>query len=298
MRAQSPLSGLPARIEVEREGLRIAALDWGGDGPPLLLLHPNGFCAGLFDPLAQRLRDAYRPIGVDLRGHGDSDAPASPEGFAFELLAADVVAMLDELGVDECAALGQSLGGGVATLVDRLRPGLIRALLLCEAIAFSLPEMPGGARPAGSGPGDGGNYMSAIARKRRAVWPDRKTVLESYGSRPPLDVLAPEALAAYVEWGFHERPDGQVELACPPEVEATIFEVSSHEQGAAGAWAHLAGLKARATVARGTASDLPGEWFAAQAERAGAPFLTLSGGHFFLQEDTDRAERLVREHLG
>ncbi|HEX6313101.1 MAG TPA: alpha/beta hydrolase [Acidimicrobiia bacterium] len=288
---------VPARIEVERDGLRIAALDWGGDGAPLLLLHPNGFCAGLFDPLAQRVGNTFRPVGVDLRGHGDSDAPASPEGFAFELMAADVVAVLEALGIDECVALGQSLGGGVAVLVDRLRPGVIRRLLLCEAIAFSLPDMPGGARPAGSGPGDGGNYMSAIARKRRAVWPDRETVLESYASRPPLDVLAPEALAAYVQWGFHDRADGQVELACPPEVEATIFEVSSHGQGAAGAWSHLADLRARTTVACGTGSDLPGAWFAAQAERADAPLLTIAGGHFFVQEDTGRAESLVREHL-
>jgi len=252
----------------------------------------------LFDPLAQRLRDRFRPFGIDLRGHGDSDAPGSPEGFAFELMAADVVAMFDHLGADEVVVLGQSLGGGVATLVDRLRPGVIRKLLLCEAIAFSLPEMPGGVRPAGSGPGDGGNYMSDIARKRRAVWPDRDTVLTSYASRPPLDVLAPEALAAYVRWGFHDRADGQVELACPPEVEATIFEVSSHEQGAAGAWAHLPDLRARTTVACGTDSDLPGEWFAAQADRADAPLVTLAGGHFFVQEDTARAEQLVRDHLG
>lgn len=289
---------VPGRIEVERGGLRIAGLDWGGDGMPLVLLHPNGFCAGLFDPLAQRLRDSFRPVGIDLRGHGDSDAPATPGGFAFEVMAADVVAVLDHLGVEEVVVLGQSLGGGVATIVDRLRPGMIRQLLLCEAIVFSLPEMPGGARPAGTAPGDGGNYMSAIARKRRAVWPDRETVQSSYASRPPLDALAPEALAAYVRWGFHDRSDGQVELACSPEVEATIFEVSSHEQGAADAWAHLPDVRARTTVTRGTGSDLPEEWFAAQADRVDAPLVTLEGGHFFLQEDTDRAERLVRDHLG
>ncbi|MGH9048549.1 MAG: alpha/beta fold hydrolase, partial [Acidimicrobiia bacterium] len=284
----------PSPFSIERDGLRVAGLDWGGDGPPLLLLHPNGFCAGLFDPLAQRLRDRFRPFGVDLRGHGESDAPASSEGFAFELMAADVLTVLDRLGADEVVALGQSLGGGVATLVDRLRPGVIRKLLLCEAIAFSLPDMPGGVRPPGSGPGDGGNYMSEIARKRGAVWPDRDAVLASYASRPPLDVLAPETLAAYVRWGFHDRPDGQVELACPPDVEATIFEVSSHEQGAAGAWAHLPDLRARTTVVHGTDSDLPAEWFAAQADRADAPLVTLTGGHFFLQEDTARAEQLVR----
>ncbi len=287
----------PHPFVVEHDGLRVAALDWGGDGPPLLLLHPNGFCAGLFDPLASRVGDSFRPIGIDLRGHGDTDAPPSAAGFAFELMAADVLAVLDHLGVDEVVALGQSLGGGVATLMDRLRPGVIRRLLLCEAIAFSFEDGPVRPRPAGSGPGDGGNYMAAIARKRRAVWPDRETVLESYASRPPLDALASEALAAYVQWGFHDRPDGQVELACPPDIEATIFEASSDERGAASAWRHLADLRARTTVARGTASDLPAEWFAAQADQADAPLVTLDGGHFFLQEDTGRAERLVRERL-
>jgi pimeloyl-ACP methyl ester carboxylesterase len=287
----------PEQIEIERDGLRIAALDWGGDGIPLLLLHPNGFCAGLFDPLARRLRDSFRPVGVDLRGHGGSDAPPTADGYAFELMAADVLAVLDHLGVDQMVVLGQSLGGGVAVLIDQLRPGTIRRLLLCEAIAFSYDDGPMQRRPAGSGAGDGGNYMSTIARKRRAIWPDRDAVLESYAGRPPLDVLAPEALAAYVQWGFHDRPDGQVELACPPEVEATIFEATADDRGAASAWRHLPDLRARTAVAHGTQSDLPSEWFAAQADAADAPLLTVTGGHFFLQEDTDRAARLAREHL-
>jgi pimeloyl-ACP methyl ester carboxylesterase len=287
----------PDVVAVERDGLRITALDWGGTGTPLLLLHPNGFCAGLFDPIARRVADTFRPIGIDLRGHGGSDAPSTPDGFAFELMAADVLAVLDHLGVEEIVALGQSLGAGVATLVDQLRPGAIRWLLLCEAIAFSFDGVIE-RRPVGSGPGDGGNYMAEIARKRRAVWPDRDTVLTSYASRPPLDVLAPEALAAYVQWGFHDRPDGQVELACPPEVEATIFESTADDRGAASAWRHLPDLRARTTVARGTKSDLPSEWFAAQADAADAPLLTVDGGHFFLQEDTARAEALVRDHLG
>jgi len=76
-----------------------------------------------------------------------------------------------------------------------------------------------------------------------------------------------------------------------------VFEVSSEERGARDAWAHLASLRATATVAAGTRSNLPPEWFAAQAERVGCPFVQLDGGHFFLQEDTARAERLVRERL-
>jgi pimeloyl-ACP methyl ester carboxylesterase len=275
--------------------LRIAALDWGGDGTPLLLLHPNGLCAGLFEPLALRLRDAFRPVAVDLRGHGGTDTPTTPGGFGFALMAGDVLAVLDHLEIGGAVALGQSLGGGVTVLVDELRPGLLRRMLLCEPVAFSPDAM--ASRPRGEGPGDGGNFMSQIALKRRAVWPDRDAVLASYQSRPPFDALAPESLAAYVQWGFVDRADGQVELACPPEVEATIFEVSGEVGGAPAAWRHLDAMTAPATVARGDHSELRGEWFALQAVRTHGALVTLRGGHFFLQEDTDRAERLVREHL-
>jgi len=290
----------PEQVVVERDGLRIAALDWGGEGPPLLLLHPNGFCAGFFDPLARRLTDTFRPIGVDLRGHGGSDAPPDlATGLAFAAMAGDVAAVLDRLGVGEpgsrIVGLGESLGGGVLTLVDRLRPGLFRRLMLCEAIAFDAGAL--GTREPGSGPGDGGNYMATIARKRRAVWPSRDEVRASYGARPPLNELAPEALDAYVRWGFHDRADGSVQLACAPEVEATIFEESAEAGGAADAWLHLSDLTASMVVVNGTRSNLPAEWFAAQADRIGCPHVEIDGGHFFLQEDTPRAESLVRQHL-
>jgi pimeloyl-ACP methyl ester carboxylesterase len=289
-----PADEEPRPVVVGNDGLRIAALDWGGVGPPLLLLHPNGFCAGLFDPLARRLRDTFRPVGVDLRGHGGTDEPSKVEGYAYEHMARDVLAVLDALDVQECVALGESLGGGVAVVIDRVRPGTIRNMLLCEAIAFSIGDIVPGAAAV---PGENSNYMATIARKRRAVWPDRATMIASYGSRPPLNELAPESLDAYIRWGTVERSDGQVELACRPEAEATVFEVSSEERGARDAWAHLASLRATATVAAGTRSNLPPEWFAAQAERVGCPFVQLDGGHFFLQEDTARAERLVRERL-
>ena len=286
----------PESVVVEHDGLRIAALDWGGDGEPLLLLHPTGFCAGFFDPLARRLRDRFRPVGVDLRGHGGTDAPDATHAFAYARMAEDVLAVLDHLGIERWAALGESGGGGVAILVDEARPSATRKLLLCEAIAFD-PEFFGARAAEGPGPGYGGNFMADIARKRRPVWPDRETVRASYGSRPPLNALTPEFLDAYVRWGFVDRPDGQVELACPPEAEATMFEISADEQGARAAWQHLGSLSCDAVVLAGTASNLPSDWFRAQATRANASFVAIDGGHFFLHEDLERADALVREHL-
>ena len=113
--AKSSASTDPKDIFVARDGLSIHALDWGGTGPPLLLLPPNGFCAGFFDPLAQRLRDDFRVIAVDLRGQGLTDTPQDfSSGLTFFEMAADVIAVLDELEIKQCDALGESLGGGVA----------------------------------------------------------------------------------------------------------------------------------------------------------------------------------------
>ncbi len=122
-------------------------------------------------------------------------------------------------------------------------------------------------------------------------------MIESYGAREPMNELAPDALAAYVRWGTVDRDDGQVELACPPEVEATLFEASAREGGAPLAWEHLSSLSAPAVVLAGASSWLPNEWFEDQARRAGAPFHLVDGGHFFLQENTARAVDLVERSL-
>ena len=241
--------------------------------------HPNGFCAGFFDPVAQALRDEFHPFGVDVRGHGASERPADLAACTFPNVTGDVLAVVDALGFDEIVALGHSMGGAVAILLDELRPGIVRKALLCEAIAFP----PGGLPSTATG---GPNPMSEIARTRRAVWPDRETVRASYASRPPMNVLEPDALAAYVRYGFHDRDDGQVELACAPEVEARCFEAAAEPEGALHAFSHLPKFQGSLVVACGNHSNLPGNVFAAQAEAAGAPYLPLDGSHFFPQEDT------------
>ena len=278
----------PQLLTVEHDGRTIGALDWGGEGPPVVLLHPNGFCAGDFDPLAQIIRGEYRTIGIDLRGHGTSDAPTTYEECGFAAAAGDVVAMLDSLGLEEVLILGESLGGGTGILVDQLRPGLVRRLLLCEPIAMA---------PVGGLPGSGENHMATAARRRRAVWADRATVRESYGRRPPLDVMEPAALDGYVRFGFRDRPDGQVELSCPPDVEAWFFECGTRPDGAPASFEHLASLTAAVTIVCADGTDLPAGMFEAQAARAGVELLTVHGTHFFVQEDSRRAAELVREHL-
>ena len=284
--------GDPRSFHVEHEGLRIAVLDWGGapDARPVVLLHPNGFCAGLYDPIARRLAagGAFRPIGVDLRGHGATDKPEPPGPYHYGGMAGDVIAVLDRLGLDDVDVVGGSLGGGVAIHVDRLQPGRARRLMLCEPVAFpvSADTPTGAARP-----------MVAGALRRRVVWPSRDAVIHSYGSRPPLNRLAPEALTAYVTWGTLDRADGQVELACPPPVEAAIFGGLPALRGVNEAWEHLPHVQALVVFLAGDRSFIPADRSETAARQANVPLIMVPGDHFFLHEDTDRGVALIVEHL-
>ena len=286
-------TGAPRQLHVVHDGLRIAVLDWGGaaGARPVVLLHPNGFCAGLFDPIARRLsaNGCYRPIGIDLRGHGGTDKPEPPEPYRYEGMAGDVLAALDELGLDDVDIVGGSLGGGVAVHVDRQQPGRARRLVLCEPIAIPIKAdaLAGEAHP-----------MAAAALRRKVVWPSREAMIHSYGPRPPLDQLAPEALAAYIAWGTVDRRDGQVELACPPPVEAAIFSGRPALAGVQAAWEHLPELTASVALLAGAISSIPVSRFEAAAAAAGVPLEIVDGGHFFLHEDTARGVAIIEGHLG
>ena len=283
---------------MERDGLRIAYLDWGDPSSdvavdPLIVLHPNGFCAGVFDPLARRLGDRFRVVGVDLRGHGASETGTVPALLGNDAMALDVLAVADELEVDHFHLLGVSLGGGVAIEVASAAPERVRALMLCEAIAIDSTAR----EQQHFSFGDGEHPLAVGARRRRAVWPDRATIVESYGARPPLAAMAPEALAAYVRWGFVDRPDGQVELACAPETEAAVFD-SGDRHGPTHTFERLVDIVCPVSVLAGTDTDLARTWFGAQADLLGVDLTLVDGGHFFLFEDLERGSVLIREHLG
>ena len=205
-------------------------------------------------------------------------------------MAGDVIAVLDAMRLDDVDIVGGSLGGGVAIHVDQQQPGRARRLLLCEPIALAANA---------DRSVDEAHPLAAIALRRKLVWPSRDAMIHSYGSRPPMNRLAPEALAAYVAWGTIDRRDGQVELACPPAVEAAIFGSLTSRGGIHAAFEHLSELTASVAVLAGDQSFVPNgrERFGAVAAAAGVPLQVVPGDHFFLHEDTARGVALIEEHL-
>src|SRR5439155_297725 len=67
------------------------------------------------------------------------------------------------------------------------------------------------------------NPLAAAARRRRNVWPSREAMFASLRGRMPFETWEEEFVHLYVDHGVADRPDGQVELLCPGEIEAQVY---------------------------------------------------------------------------
>jgi 3-oxoadipate enol-lactonase len=121
------------------DGGEVWADDSGGDGHPLVLLHPGVGDSRIWDPILPALTQNYRVIRHDDRGFGQSPAPT----VKFSLLA-DLIAVLDHYGLDRVALVGCSQGGGSALGLAIAQPSRVAALaLLCPGVpGFPYPAEP------------------------------------------------------------------------------------------------------------------------------------------------------------
>ncbi len=114
--------------------LRIGYVD-SGDGPTVLLLHSLGFDHSIYsDQIDFLTTNGFRVIAPDARSHGTSQDHAG--ACTMDDLAADVLALLDQIGISELALVGGlSMGGMVAQRLLLARPGLAERLLLIGTTA-------------------------------------------------------------------------------------------------------------------------------------------------------------------
>jgi len=207
---------------VSVDGVRIHYLRWGHGPSPIVVLHPNSHCAGVWTPLAERLAgDQFTVIAVDLRGHGSSDKPA--DGYHWAQMRQDIVTLFRSLDLHDVLLVGHSRGGGVSLLTAAALPERIRGVLVYEPTIPFRPDV--APRPAGSPAPPITARMSARARDRRTVFPSRAELFNHWRTREAFRRWREEYLRAFVEHGSIERGDGTVELACPPWVEARMYEV-------------------------------------------------------------------------
>jgi pimeloyl-ACP methyl ester carboxylesterase len=103
-----------------------------GSGRPLLLLHGWPEFWLTWEPVMARLADRFELIAPDLRGFGDSDKPAGPFGPADH--AADMLALLDALGVGRVGVVGHDVGGAVMQPLARMAPERLAGLFFFDFV--------------------------------------------------------------------------------------------------------------------------------------------------------------------
>ncbi len=116
---------------------RINGIDlaWSDDGrgTPIVFLHAFPLNRTMWEPQVAGLAHRHRVITVDLRGHGESDAPLwryTMAGFA-----EDINGLLDHLAIPRATFVGLSMGGYILFALYRMYPALFHALALADTRA-------------------------------------------------------------------------------------------------------------------------------------------------------------------
>ena len=208
-------------------GIEIAALEWGDDGPLLLLHHANGFCKGTWGLVAGALGGRCRVVAIDARGHGDSSKPEHADAYAWDRFAEDLLAVAERLiaehgGRPIALGVGHSFGGTSMIGAAARRADCFERLLLVDPVvpAPAILSMP---------PERIAHFQRLVdgAPRRRASWPSRATARAWCAERAFFARWRPEAIELYLLDGMRERPDGSLELKCPGTIEGAVFSGSA-----------------------------------------------------------------------
>ena len=124
-----------------------------------------------------------------------------------------MAAVASELNLSGAAGVGHSMGGHATTLAAALHPGAFSELLLLDPVIRPKEEY--------TGP----RTQAQFVAKRRNRWASPQEMYARFENRQPFDSWDRRVLRDYCEYGLQQDGDGFV-LACPPEIEASIYENS------------------------------------------------------------------------
>jgi pimeloyl-ACP methyl ester carboxylesterase len=254
---------MTAELLFERDGVRLTGLDFGGDGPPVLLLHGLAGYAGEWSDTARWLTGRSRVVALDARGHGGSER--SPVEVSRAAHVADAAFAVEQLRLGEVAVVGQSLGALTALLLAAERPDLVRGLVVADA------------SPAGGG--DPQAHAANVAELGRALrrWPvpfaSRDAAIAFFGGPS----LSAEAWAD----GLEQRDGGWW-----PRFDVEVMVRTLHKADSRSYWDEFERIACPTLVVRAGAGFLPPADARAMARRGQrAHVLDLAGAKHDLHLD-------------
>ena len=145
-------------MKTRANGIEVNYEIHGKEGAPWLVLSHSLACSvRMWDPQIAALKDKYRILAYDTRGHGASEAPKG--AYTLELLADDLFSLLKNLGIKETHFCGLSMGGMIGQTFALKYPGVFKTLMLADTTS----RYPAEAAP---------------------VWADRIKTVEAKGMEP------------------------------------------------------------------------------------------------------------------
>ena len=221
----------PREHRAEANGIELAWFEWGashrGDGPSVLLVHATGFHARCWDPVVPRL-GARHVVAIDQRGHGRSE---KVEIEHWDVFGRDLADFVRGVGLERVVGVGHSMGGHAMVDAAAAEPGRFERLVLIDPVIAAAGEYGGGGWkmwPKGGEP-------HPTARRKR-LFDSPEAMIERFRDRRPYSVFTEEALDAYCRYGLLPVEGGgeegaRFELACPPEIEASVYMTSRSNAG-------------------------------------------------------------------
>ena len=186
----------PTSHYVDVRGIRLRYVDWGGDGPPMLMLHGDMRTSRSWDAVARRLKDDYRVVALDARGHGDSDW--TPRGYRFSERVDDLAAFCDALGLREIIGVAHSTGGVVMALCAQKHPGMFSRLALMEPMVVVDERFH--------------RMVAGREHAERSTWKTREALYDYLKRHPAALGWHPEVLRDVVAYEAYRRKDGLYDM--------------------------------------------------------------------------------------
>lgn len=211
----------PKQKTVRANGEELCVFEWEGEGSPLLFAHATGFHARVWDTVIAHF--AGRHIySLDMRGHGRSTGgPISH----WQVLADDVAAVCEALGISGATGIGHSMGAHTLLQTASDVPGLFERLVLFDPVILA-PEY-----YTATGDGFSGDKPHPSIRRKRD-FESAEAMIERFGNRDPYELFDARVFEDYCRYGLLPAPSGEgFELACPPEVEASVYMSSRSNSG-------------------------------------------------------------------
>ena len=198
----------PAETWAKIGELDVRFLDWGGDGPPVLALHGLASSANWYDIVAPLLREHFRIVVPDQRGHGQTTN--APAGYDWRTLSDDLAGLLDELELPTVSVVGHSWGGNVAINFAANYPERVERLVMIDGGFLNGRLMPDA------------TFESWSHRVRpRDVSGDREEFLGRL--RTQMGAIWSSELERIVQTMVYEDDDGMIQDILRPENHAQVI---------------------------------------------------------------------------